>query len=125
MNDKEGHMDNTKGKMVPNYSKVPAINRVYNSREAVVRGSGITDADVQFVEELIAGGQKSEVLCARFDTYQKSETRKDSVSLTRAIKRALDDTRTNIARAAETREDMARNPEKYRQDKLREMHMNE
>ena len=33
--------ENTRGEKVPNYSQVPAINRVYNSREAIVAGGGL------------------------------------------------------------------------------------
>ena len=84
---KEG--ENPTGEMVPNYSKVPAINRFYNSRETIFSGGGLTDADVAKVEALIRGGISSETICAAFDSEQ-SRWPRDSVNQSRAIKAALD-----------------------------------
>jgi hypothetical protein len=93
--------ENPRREIIPNYSEVPAINRVYNSREAIVSGSGLTDADVRRVESLVERGVSSEYICAEFDSCQACEPKKDSVSQSRAMKEALDNIEHNIRASAE------------------------
>ncbi len=89
--------ENPSGEMLPNYSKIPVVNIVHSSY-------GIPDeqrlAATQYVESLIAQGVGPKWIQEHIDSEQKY-ARKDGISQSQAMLRALENVRHNLKAAEE------------------------
>ena len=59
-------------------------------------GGGITDADVAYIENLIAQKVSGRYIDSEFDSEMKNEPRKDTISQAMAMKRAINNIRHNM-----------------------------
>ena len=79
MRDKNGLMDNNPGKIVPNYSKIPSVNRAFST---------VGQAGADRVEALLAQGFSNGYICETMDGFLK-HAYTDTPSMVRAIANAI------------------------------------
>lgn len=77
--------DNSTGEMLPNYSKIPVVNRIHSSYE-------LLDAErleaTRYVEGLIAQGESPEWI-EGYINRERQNARKDAQSQAEAVRRAI------------------------------------